>query len=179
MRYLNKEEIKTLTGKSETTVKKFIQRVKNGEVDGVSERVKKEGLTSQQMTRNKQIQTLVNEIYVKTYFNLKGLDDELNDPVKNNSERVKQPVNPSIDKSLKDNKLIDELEYLRGLLADSNRKNDELTNQLINTNNKLIEITETNQKLLQNQQIIQQTQHSKELEEDTTKPRKWWQIKKG
>jgi hypothetical protein len=178
MRYLNKEEIKTLTGKSETTVKKFIQRVKNGEVDGVSERVKKEGLTSQQMTRNKQIQTLVNEIYVKSYFNLKGLDDEFKEPVKNNSERVKEPVNPSTVKDLNNSHLIDEINYLRGLLTEKERKNDELTTQLINTNNKLIEITETNQKLLQNQQIIQQTSNTKAIEEDTKK-RKWWQIKKG
>lgn len=179
MKYLNKEEIKAITGKSESTVKKFIQQVKSGAVDGLDERVKKEELTRQALTRNKQVQILVNELFVKTYFNLNGLRDGLKEPVKNDSERVKEPVNPSIDKDLKDSHLIDEIQYLRGLLSEKERKNDELTNQLINTNNKLIEITETNQKLLQNQQIIQQTQQTKQIEEDATKPRKWWQIKRG
>ena len=76
------------------------------------------------------------------------------------------------------NKLSDEVEYLRGLLAEKERKNDELTSQLMTTNNRLFEVTETNQKLLQNQQILQQTQQTKSIEVDTQKPRKWWQFKK-
>jgi hypothetical protein len=41
---------------------------------------------------------------------------------------------------------------------------------------KLFEITENSQRLVQNQQTIQI--HPKQLEEDTTKPRKWWQRKR-
>jgi hypothetical protein len=178
MKFLTKEEIKALTGKSETTVKKFIQKVKNGAVDGVSELVQKEGLTSQQLTRNKQIQILVNEIFVKSYFNIDGFNDEFKNQSEEKVNQLNEPVNQSGVNDLLINKLSNEVEYLRGLLAEKERKNDELTTQLMSTNNRLFEITETNQKLLQNQQILQQTQQTKSIEEDTQKPRKWWQFKK-
>jgi hypothetical protein len=173
MNYINKDEIKRITGKSESTIKKFIQSVKNGTIQSVDERVKLEGLTSQQTTRNKQIQTLVNELFVRSYFNIDGLKqkiDRLSEPV----NKLNEPVTGVNDLLI--NKLNDEVEYLRGLLAEKERKNDELTTQLISTNNRLFEVTETNQKLLQNQQILQQTQQTKSIEEGTKKAGKWWQL---
>jgi len=192
MNYINKDEIKRITGKSESTIKKFIQGVKNGLIKPVDGLVSLDELTSQSVTKNKQVQTLVNEIFVKSYFNINGLNNERDKIVdtlesdyidkvnqfKNKVNQLNEPVNQLGGNDLLVNKLTDEVEYLRGLLAEKERKNDELTTQLMSTNNRLFEITETNQKLLQNQQILQQTQQTKSIEEDTQKPRKWWQFKK-
>lgn len=175
MNFLDKQEIKELTGKSESTIKKFIQGVKNGDIKPVDKQVSHGDLTRQKLTRNKQVQTLVNELFVRLYFDI----NELKNQSVKDVEPVNKPVNINDDKSLIINNLQDEVNYLRGLLADKEKKNDELTNQLITTNNRLFEVTETNQKLLQNQQILQQTQQTKSLEENTEKPRKkWWQFKK-
>jgi hypothetical protein len=178
MNYINKDEIKRITGKSDSTIKKFIQGVKNGVIKPVDELVSLDELTSQSITKNKQVQTLVNEIFVKSYFNLNGFSDELKNQSEEKVNQLNEPVNQLGVNDLLINKLSDEVEYLRGLLAEKERKNDELTTQLMNTNNRLFEVTETNQKLLQNQQILQQTQQTKSIEEDTQKPRKWWQSKK-
>jgi hypothetical protein len=178
MNYINKDEIKRITGKSESTIKKFIHGVKNGLIKPVDGLVSADDLTSQSVTRNKQIQTLVNEIFVKSYFNINGFNDEFKNQSEEKANQLNEPVNQLGVNDLLVNKLTDEVEYLRGLLAEKERKNDELTTQLMSTNNRLFEITETNQKLLQNQQILQQTQQTKSIEEDTQKPRKWWQFKK-
>ncbi len=178
MNYINKDEIKRITGKSESTIKKFIQSVKNGTIKPVDELVDFGDLTSQSITKNKQVQTLVNEIFVKSYFNIDGFNNEFKNQSENKVNQLNEPVNQLGINDLLINKLTDEVEYLRGLLAEKERKNDELTTQLMTTNNRLFEVTETNQKLLQNQQILQQTQQTKSIEEDTQKPRKWWQFKK-
>jgi len=176
--FINKDDIKRITGKSESTVKKFIQGVKNGTIKPVDELVSDDELTSQSLTKNKQVQILVNEIFVKSYFNINGLNNQFEDQFKKDDNQLNEPVNQLGVNNLLINKLTDEVEYLRGLLAEKERKNDELTTQLMTTNNRLFEVTETNQKLLQNQQILQQTQQTKSIEEDTQKPRKWWQFKK-
>jgi hypothetical protein len=185
MNYINKDEIKRITGKSESTIKKFIHGVKNGLIKPVDGLVSLDELTSQSVTKNKQVQTLVNEIFVKSYFNINGLNNErdkivdtLESDYIDKVNQLNEPVNQLGGNELLINKLSNEVEYLRGLLAEKERKNDELTTQLMSTNNRLFEITETNQKLLQNQQILQQTQQTKSIEEDTQKPRKWWQFKK-
>jgi hypothetical protein len=178
MNYINKDEIKRLTGKSESTIKKFILSVKNGTIKPVDELVNIGDLTSHNITKNKQVQTLINEVFVKSYFNLNGFNDEFKNQSEEKVNQLNEPVNQLGVNDLLINKLSDEVEYLRGLLAEKERKNDELTTQLMSTNNRLFEITETNQKLLQNQQILQQTQQTKSIEEDTQKPRKWWQSKK-
>ena len=192
MNYINKDEIKRITGKSDSTIKKFIQGVKNGVIKPVDELVSLDELTSQSITKNKQVQTLVNEIFVKSYFNINELNNQADEIInklesdyinkvnqsKNKVNQLNEPVNQLGVNDLLINKLSDEVEYLRGLLAEKERKNDELTTQLMSTNNRLFELTETNQNLLQNQQILQQTQQTKSIEEDTHKPRKWWQFKK-
>ena len=192
MNYINKDEIKRITGKSDSTIKKFIQGVKNGVIKPVDELVSLDELTSQSITKNKQVQTLVNEVFVKSYFNINELKNQADEIInklesdyinrvnqsKKRANQLNEPVNQLGVNNLLINKLSDEVEYLRGLLAEKERKNDELTNQLMSTNNRLFEVTETNQKLLQNQQILQQTQQTKSIEEDTQKPRKWWQFKK-
>ena len=174
MNFIDKNEIKRITGKSESTIKKFIQSVKKGDIKPVDERVNIKDLTRQRLTRNKQVQILVNELFVKIHFDIDGLENQ-SKPV---DEQVNEPVKEMKDNDLIVSKLSDEVEYLRGLLAEKERKNEELTNQLMNTNNRLFEITETNQKLLQNQQILQQTQQTKSLEESPQKKRKWWQRNK-
>jgi hypothetical protein len=174
MNFIDKNEIKRITGKSESTIKKFIQSVKKGDIKPVDERVNIKDLTRQRLTRNKQVQILVNELFVKIHFDIDGLENQ-SKPV---DERVNEPVKDVQINDLIVNKLSDEVEYLRGLLAEKERKNEELTNQLMNTNNRLFEVTETNQKLLQNQQILQQTQQTKSLEESPQKKRKWWQRNK-
>lgn len=176
--FINKDDIKRITGKSESTVKKFIQGVKNGTIKPVDELVSGDELTSQSLTKNKQVQILVNEIFVKSYFNINGLNNQYADQFKKDDNQLNEPVNQLGVNDLLINKLTNEVEYLRGLLAEKERKNDELTTQLMTTNNRLFEVTETNQKLLQNQQILQQTQQTKSIEEDTQKPRKWWHFKK-
>lgn len=178
MNFIDKNEIKRITGKSESTIKKFIQSVKKGDIKPVDERVDIKDLTRQRLTRNKQVQILVNELFVKIHFDIDGLKNHLENQSKPVDERVNEPVKEERVNDLIINKLSDEVEYLRGLLAEKERKNEELTNQLMNTNNRLFEITETNQKLLQNQQILQQTQQTKSLEESPQKKRKWWQINK-
>lgn len=178
MNFIDKNEIKRITGKSESTIKKFIQSVKKGDIKPVDERVNIKDLTRQRLTRNKQVQVLVNELFVKIHFDIDGLQNQLENQSKPVDERVNEPVKEEMVNDLIVNKLSDEVEYLRGLLAEKERKNEELTNQLMNTNNRLFEITETNQKLLQNQQILQQTQQTKSLEESPQKKRKWWQRNK-
>lgn len=178
MNFIDKNEIKRITGKSESTIKKFIQSVKKGDIKPVDERVNIKDLTRQRLTRNKQVQVLVNELFVKIHFDIDGLQNQLENQSKPVDERVNEPVKEEKVNDLIINKLSDEVEYLRGLLAEKERKNEELTNQLMNTNNRLFEITETNQKLLQNQQILQQTQQTKSLEESPQKKRKWWQRNK-
>ena len=185
MNYINKDEIKRITGKSDSTIKKFIQGIRHGVIKPVDGLVSLDELTSQSITKNKQVQILVNEIFVKSYFNINELNNQA-DEIINKLEsdyidkvnQLNEPVNQLGANDLLINKLSDEIEYLRGLLAEKERKNDELTTQLMSTNNRLFEVTETNQKLLQNQQILQQTQQTKSIEEDTQKPRKWWQSKK-
>ena len=191
MNYINKDEIKRITGKSDSTIKKFIQGVKNGTIKPENELVDLENLTSQTLTKNKQVQILVNEVFVHTYFNINELKNkykqknneleseykENNNELENNVIQLNEPVNQLGVNDLLISKLSEEVEYLRGLLAEKERKNDELTTQLMSTNNRLFEVTETNQKLLQNQQILQQTQQTKNIEEDTGK-RKWWQRKR-
>lgn len=178
MNFIDKNEIKRITGKSESTIKKFIQSVKKGDIKPVDERVNIKDLTRQRLTRNKQVQVLVNELFVKIHFDIDGLQNQLENQSKPVDERVNEPVKEEKVNDLIINKLSDEVEYLRGLLAEKEQKIEGLTNQLMNTNNRLFEITETNQKLLQNQQILQQTQQTKSLEESPQKKRKWWQRNK-
>ena len=163
--YLDKNQIKAVTGKSETTIKKFIQQVKSNQLTDPSI----DPLTKEVLTRNKQKQILVNELFVRHHFNVDPSNDPLEnkiDPFVNPSER---PVDPSQNDLLQT--LKDEITYLRSKL---DKKDDELEQ----ARKDLYEVTKSNQKLLENQQIIQQTSNTKAIEEDTTK-RKWWQRKRG